>query len=204
MWALIVRDGAGAFQNELRPEPGKADRDLLAAAGLVSATKRGRRYWIEVTDRGWAWAGDNLAASLPRTSNAGTPILQAWLSRLKAFLDARGMVLAEILAPPPASEAAPAAPATPAPDHAAVRDRIRRAYLDATGGRLNARVPLADIRARLADVDRDTLDAALRAMHLEEGTTLSGLDNPVEITPAIRAAGLSFKGEPMFVLWITK
>jgi hypothetical protein len=41
-------------------------------------------------------------------------------------------------------------------------------------------------------------------MHLEAGTTLSGLDNPQEITQAVREAGLSFKGEPMYVLWIKR
>lgn len=63
---------------------------------------------------------------------------------------------------------------------------------------------MSDLRERLADIDRAELDQVLGRMHLEEGTTLSGLNNPLEITPAIREAALSFKGEPMYVLWITK
>jgi hypothetical protein len=30
------------------------------------------------------------------------------------------------------------------------------------------------------------------------------LNNPQELTDSVRAAGLTFKGEPMYVLWITK
>jgi len=41
-------------------------------------------------------------------------------------------------------------------------------------------------------------------MHLEDGSHLSGSDNPPEITDAIRDASLDFKGERMFVLWITR
>lgn len=73
-----------------------------------------------------------------------------------------------------------------------------------TGDRLNERIPLSDLRDRLNDIDRPILDDTLARMHLEEGTTLSGLDNPREITPAVRDAALIFKGEPMYVLWITK
>jgi hypothetical protein len=85
-----------------------------------------------------------------------------------------------------------------------VRTRVREAYLEIAGGRLNTRVLLSDLRQRLKDIDRATLDDALGRMHLEEGTTLSGLNNPQEITPTIRDAGLNFKGESMYVLWITK
>jgi hypothetical protein len=199
----MVRDNAGAFQNELRPEPEKGDRDLLQADGLIRSEKRGRRIWIEVTDRGWAWAGENLGAELPKASSAGSQILKAWLARLKAFMDARAIVLADILAPRiPMGKSEPVGSAHF--EGAGVRDRIRQAYLDVTGGRFNARVPLSEIRERVKDIARPALDDTLRQMHLEEGTTLSGLDNPQEITPAIRDAGLIFKGEPKFVLWITK
>ena len=205
LWALLVRDGAGAFQNELRPAPEKGDRDALAADGFISWQKRGRRIWIEATDKGWAWAGEHLNADLPKASSAGSLVLQAWLTRLKAFIDKHGFILAEVLAPPtPARPAMPEAPPRTQRDDTTVRERIRQAYIEITGGRLNQRVPLNEIRERVRDIERGALDHALTEMHLEEGATLSGLDNPQEITPAIREAGLNFKGEPKFVLWITK
>jgi hypothetical protein len=206
LWALLVQDGAGAFQNELRPEPEKGDRDGLAEDGLITWQKRGRRIWIEATDKGWVWAGENLSADLPRRSSDGSQVLQAWLTRLKTFMDARGIILAEILAPAPAPERSEARENLAAARPATIResDRIRQAYLELTGGRLNQRVPLTDIRQRLTDLDRAAVDDALMKMHLEEGATLSGMENPREITSAIRDAGLIFKGEQMFVLWITK
>lgn len=76
--------------------------------------------------------------------------------------------------------------------------------MDIAGNKLNTRVLLSDLREELKDIDRTTLNDALGRMHLEEGTTLSGLNNPQEITPAIPDGGLTFKGEPMYVLWITR
>jgi hypothetical protein len=205
LWALLVRDNAAAFQNELKPEPEKADRVALEEAGLIkSEPRQNRRIWIEVTDRGWEWAGHNLAAPVPAGSPAGSQILRAWLTRLKTFMEARNFALADILDPQREGTPSTKPPPPPRRDYNAVRTRVREAYLEIAGGRLNTRVLLSDLRQRLKDIDRATLDDALGRMHLEEGTTLSGLNNPQEITPTIRDAGLNFKGESMYVLWITK
>jgi hypothetical protein len=197
LWALLAMGGAG-FQKDVRPELKKPEREALVKAGLIGCEKRGRpaAYWLEVTDKGWAWAADHLDAALPKRSTAGAEVLRAWLTRLDAFLKARGLALADILAPQP--------PAPRPLDYPAVRARIREAYLEVTGGRLNARGLLSDLREKLNDIDRAAVDDALSRMHLEEGATLSGLNNPLEITPAIRSAVLDFKGVPMFALWITK
>ena len=110
---------------------------------------------------------------------------------------ANGFVLADVLGTPVTSKPAH-------DDYSALRGRIRQSYLEATGGHLNQRVFLNVLRDGLGDVDRSALDDALRKMHLEEGSHLSGSDNPPEITDAIRDASLDFKGERMFVLWITR
>ena len=197
LWALLAKGGAG-FQKDVRPKVEKPDREALVRAGLIGCEKRGRpaAYWLEVTDKGWAWAADHLDAALPKGSTAGGEVLRAWLTRLAAFMKARGLALADILAPQP--------PAPRPLDYPAVRARIRAAYLEVTGGRLNTRALLRDLREKLKDIDRAVVDDALRRMHLEEGATLSGLSNPLEITPAVRSAELDFKGLPMLALWITK
>ena len=198
LWALLAKGGAG-FQKDVRPELKKPEREALAKAGLIGCEKRGRpaAYWLEVTDKGWAWAADHLDAALPKRSTAGAEVLRAWLTRLDAFMKARGFALADILAPQPPAALRPS-------DYPAVRARIRQAYLDVTGGRLNARALLCDLREKLTDIERAAVDDALGRMHLEEGATLSGLNNPLEITPAIRNGGLDFKGVAMFALWMTK
>jgi hypothetical protein len=204
LWALLVQENAGAFQNALKPEPTKADRLALEGDGLIKSEMRQRRIWIEVTDRGWAWAGSNLGAPLPAGSPAGSQILQAWLIKLKTFMEAENLALAEILSPPKRSSDSTTSMPISRDSYDAVRARVRETYFDLAGGRLNTRVLLSDLRHRLKDIDRATLDEALGRMHLEEGTTLSGLNNPQEITMLIRDSGLSFKGEAMYALWITK
>jgi hypothetical protein len=176
--------------------------EALVRAGLVAKEKRNRGFWYELTDKGWNVAGRNLGAPLPQTKKA-SPVLQAWLARLQGFLEARGLALADVFtagAGVQPGRQSPSEPATPAD----LRERIRAAYFAVTDGRLNTAVRIADIRARLVDVDRAVLDDTLAHMHVEEGTTLSGLNNPQEITAADQAAVLDFKGEPMYVLWITR
>jgi hypothetical protein len=210
LWALLAKSGGASFQKDLRPEVKKADREALVRAGLIATEKKGRPgLWLEISDKGWRWAAENLDADLPKRSTAGSAILQAWLTQLKAFMEMRGVALADILGLQHPSESFPTQPIPEppprvSPDYDTLRGRIRKAYLELSSNCLNTRVLLKDIRETLRDVDRVTLDDALKRMHLEEGTTLSGLNNPQEVTHAIRDAGLSFKGESMYVLWITK
>jgi hypothetical protein len=204
LWALLVQTGGGGFQKDVRPEVKKPDREALVRAGLIAVQKRGRGFWLEATDKGWSWAAEHLDANLPKRSTAGSAVLQAWLTRLKAFMASRDLVLADVLGAQQRAKTPTESPARAPIDYVTLRARIRRAYLDIAGAKLNTRVLLSDLRERLKDIDRASLDEALGRMHLEEGTTLSGLNNPQEITPAIRDGGLTFKGEPMYVLWITK
>jgi DNA-binding MarR family transcriptional regulator len=158
LWALLARDDAAGFQNELKPEPDKADREALEKAGLIKCERRGRnrRIWIEVTEKGWAWATDHLNDDLPAGSPAGSSILQAWLTRLKAYMQAHNVALAEVLGPQPArkdgSEGIAIDDATRASDYDALRARIRQAYLAVTGDRINTRARLCDIREKLNDM----------------------------------------------------
>ena len=158
LWALLVRDNAASFQNELKPEPDKADREALEKAGLTKCERRGRsrRFWIEVTEKGWAWATDHLNDDLPTGSPAGSSILQAWLTRLNAYMQARNVALAEVLGPQRArkdgSEGIAIGEFTRASDYDTLRARIRQAYLAVTGDRINTRARLCDIREKLNDM----------------------------------------------------
>ena len=220
LWALLVRDGAAGFQKDLKPEPDKLDREALEARGLIKVEKRGRykAVWIAVTKDGLTWAENNLAAPLPGGSTAGSAILQEWLRRLSVYLSGHNVPLASVLglqdgAPSdekgkhhdtPATPPPPTPPLAPPPDYAALRARIRQAYFDLTGGRLNARALLADIRAKLADVDRATLDNSLKRMQHEEEASLYQLDNKAELTDADRAAAIYFGSDPRHILWIER
>jgi hypothetical protein len=203
LWALLVREDGRGLQKDIKPEVKKPDREALVGAGLIIAPKQSRGYLLEVTDKGWSWAAEHLEADLPERSTAANAILQAWLARLKAFMASRDIALADVLGAQEPAEKPTAPQPSARPDYEALRARIRQAYLE-IGGALNTRVFLSDLREKVQDIDRASLDDTLCRMHLEEGMTLSGLNNPLEITEAIRHGALTFKGEPMYVLWISK
>ena len=137
LWALLATGGEG-FGNEIKPEVDKTEREALVKAGLISVEKRQRAYWLSVTDRGWRWAEDHLSDTLPDRSYAGTFILAGWLKHLQTFMRATNTPLAEILAPRPLDDARLSKENTPgtviaATDYGSLRERIRTAYLAATG-----------------------------------------------------------------------
>jgi hypothetical protein len=125
-------------------------------------------------------------------------------------MDARSVALADILAPQPARGARPSQPepivpaSSPAGDFATTRKRIRKAYLDLTGGRFNTRALLSELRQKLDDIERTALDEALKRMQREQEASLYQLDNRIEITDADRAAAIYFGGEPRHILWIER
>jgi hypothetical protein len=205
LWALLGKGGA-SLQKDIKPEIKKPDRDALVRAGLIAVGKRARQgFPIEATERGWAWAAGHLGADLPKRSTAGTAVLQAWLTRLAAFMNARDYSLADILGPQRSTPAQPHED-TVGPtisDHASLRERIRTAYRDAAGG-FNRRALLRDIRTRLRDVDRATLDEALKRMQRNGDAALMQFDNKLEITDADRAAALQIGQEPRHILWIER
>jgi hypothetical protein len=195
LWYLIGRGGA-AWRSEIRPEPSGKDRKALEKAKLTASEKRGRSIWIEVTDAGWAWANDHLASSLPARTQSAGPILQAWLTHLQAFLRQRGLALGDIIS----ARAEPISASAPSTSRIPLEDRIRKVYLEATGGVWNQRVRLSDLRSRLGDVAKDALDAALLKMQQASKLVLFRLDNQREITDADRKAALHVGDEPRHVL----
>lgn len=216
LWALLAEGGKSYWtpllKKKMISKDHAADREALKRKGLIATEKRsgkGKGIWMEVTEAGWRRAGENLSVKLP-TTQTSSAVFEAWLLQLERFLHAKDLPLAEFFGSTAASSGDNETaligerPQWGSLDYEAMRRRIRDSYLAATGGQFNKGVPLSDLRERLADIDRVELDQVLGRMHLEEGTTLSGLNNPLEITPAIREAALSFKGEPMYVLWITK
>ncbi len=204
LWALLARENAAGFQNEIKPKPDKDDRIALESDGLIKSDRRkNQRIWIEVTERGWDWAGRNLSAALPTQSPAGSQILQAWLIKLKKYMEIENYALVDILNPretlKPVGETVPAGL-----DQVPVRKRIRDAYLTISGGRLNTRVLLRELREKLRDIERSALDGALVQMQNNQEASLYQLDNRLEVTDADRSAALYFGNEPRHILWIER
>jgi hypothetical protein len=196
----------------VKPDVKKPHRDALVKAGFLDVEHRktekgGKAIWLEVSDNGWAWAEENLAAALPSQSTAGALILQAWLERLQAFMSAKKISLAEIIAPSIgngfAAEEAPTAP-SPYNNYSTLRDRIRSAYKSLAGNTFNRRVLLRDLRSHLSDISRPELDETLLRISREDDATLISLDNQREITSADRDAAIQIGEEQRHILWISQ
>ncbi|ABD86746.1 hypothetical protein [Rhodopseudomonas palustris] len=204
MWALLGAGGAG-YGRKLKPEIEKAEREALIKAGLIESRPReNRALWLTVTDRGWDWAERHLGDPLPEKNYSGAFVLQAWLTRLKTYLQARDLRLADVLAasavPDPGGSAE--ADEAPAPaDPAELREKIRNAYLAVAGG-FNRRALLKDLRAKLPEIDRATLDDALKQMQREQQASLMQLDNRIDVTDADRDAAIQIGNEPRHIVWI--
>jgi hypothetical protein len=194
LWALLARDNGGALQSDLKPELKKPDREALERDGLIAISKVGpkRQIYVEVTDKGWQWAGEHLDAKLPDNAPSGSKVFQAWLVHLKVFLAARNLALADLLA-------------APTPElQTDLWPLVRTAYLQTTGGRWNTRALLKDIRARLGGVAREALDAALLRFQAEQKLQLYPQDNRQELTEADQAAAIKIGGEARHIVWIEK
>lgn len=82
-----------------------------------------------------------------------------------------------------------------------VEARITAAYAVLAEQRSNGRVRLAALRRELADLPRETLDAALQRMLRAGKLVLGRLDNPLEITPEDDAAKLlTGLGDPRHIM----
>jgi DNA-binding MarR family transcriptional regulator len=202
MWALLGAGGE-AYGGKLKPEIEKAEREALKRAGLIESEERERRaIWLSVTDKGWDWAEQHLAASLPDKTQSGAFVLRAWLTRLQEFLRVRKLRLAQFITAEPELAQTESDPA-PSPDHVELRELIRGAYLEIAGG-FNRRALLRDLRAKLDVIERSSLDTALKRMQREEEASLMQLDNRLDITEEDRRAALQIGNEPRHILWITR
>lgn len=211
LFGVLARHGDCA-QAELMPKVAKADREAMAEAKLIAVGKVGHGFRLVLTDEGWAWAAAHLGAELPPAQRA----LSDLLARLGEHIARNGETLAEVigikpneapLQPTPdkgvrtAAKTSSAKPKQPTP--AALRKRIEAAYLALTGGRKNQSVRLAQLRAKLSDLDRATVDAALgRILKGDKTASLMRHDDPRQLDQADLEAAFNPSGEPFHVIWI--
>ena len=205
LWRLLSCGGSG-FQNEMKPQLPAKERASLERAGLISTEPRRksqaghrnvRANFITLTDLGWQWAAEHLDAPISTRSTAAAPILQSIMGRLKSDLQRHERSLAEFI-----SGTEPNLNPKHV-DNRPVPDRVRAAYRELTGGRFVSRVRLADLRTRLNDIPRDSLDRALLQMEREELLVCYPLDNLQELYPADeQAALLNSAGQQRHVIYM--
>jgi hypothetical protein len=101
IWVLLF-SGSEPSLSQVKPSLSPQERAWLEAAGLIRLEKRGRFKHIILTDKAWGWAAEHLDAAFSHKSLAAAPALGGLLKRLKAFLEARELALADFLQPSPA------------------------------------------------------------------------------------------------------
>jgi hypothetical protein len=220
MWCLLGKGGQ-ALQSKVGTEVTPKDREALKTAGLITrcdakGPKGGKAIGLIVEDKGWHWAGAHLRDDLP----PNVRVLQNWLAQLHKYLERKGQTLADFfdgitpedsLEPPakgqgrsPRKPAARAAKVKKQPmSPAQLRERIESAYLAVTNGKKAESAPLSKVRARLNDLDRETVDAGL--LHILQGdkkARLGQISDPKAISQEEREAAFSPGGEPFHLLWI--
>jgi hypothetical protein len=165
-----------------------ADRRQLNARKYVESTKVGRAYIHELSDAGWRWCAQELAA--PPGERAGS-LERAHYKVFGLFarhLDAAGLTLADIAGP---TSDAPASTAANAADLTAIIETGYRS-LAATAGEF---VSLRELRLRLTDRTRPDVDAALITMFTAQRINLIPQSNQQALSDADREAALRIGGE---------
>lgn len=187
-----------------------ADNAKLVKLGLVETDRSHRPFSHQLTEKGWGVVRGLHTSTPPKQGGSASRSLFTVLANLHRSLDrlrvSHGEFFKQTAAPGPvellASEEALTAPVPSA--RAAGTDAeslIRAAYreLAATPG---AWVGLADLRDRLVDEDRFTVDAALRTLVRQDGVRIIPVANSKALTPRDRAAAVRIGDEDNHALSI--
>jgi hypothetical protein len=198
MWKLVLL-GDGQLLSRFTPKLTKPEEEGLVGAGLCTVELgKNRSRKIRLTEKGWSWANGGFTAKVGRTS-AAAPVLDALLARVGAYLEVHELALDDLLRPRRAA-LAPGAGA----ESSSIEERIRAAYLRATGGKYNEYVRLARLRAELGADPASAVDAALLGMQQKGGTVLYPTNNPQALGPEDEAAALRIAGARRDVVCIER
>jgi hypothetical protein len=154
----------------------------------------GRAYLHELSDAGWRWCAQELAAPPGERASSLERAHYKVFGLFARHLDAAGLTLADIAGPAPA---APDAPASAAANAADLKAFIETGYrsLAATAGEF---VSLRELRLRLTgltDRPRPDVDAALTTMFTAQRINLIPQSNQQALSDADREAALRVGGE---------
>ena len=190
LWNLLFTGEEPSISN-LKPSLTAGERRQLEEAGLIELEKRGRARHVMLTDEAWAWAADHLDGEISASKYA-VPALKGVLTALKAHLKKHGLALADFVAPEEDQG--------PDPE---LTQRVREAYLNASGGQSNVRVRLCELRRELPDLPRDVLDGHLICMQAQAcGLVLWPLDDPRDLTEEDHQAALEIAGVKRHILYL--
>ena len=167
-----------------------AERRDLNDRRLVESTRAGRAFAHELSDAGWRWCAQELAAA---PTGRGSSLERAHYRVLAVFaryLDAAGLTLADIVRPEAEAESRAEAGTAEADLTACIEAGYRS--LAAAAGEF---VSLRELRLRVADRARPDVDAALTAMFTAQRINLIPQSNQRALSDADREAALRIGDE---------
>jgi hypothetical protein len=171
------------------------ERRKLNELKLVESEKPGRWFVHELSDAGWRWCADELAAGPEGRPTSLERSLYLVLGVFERYMTAARLSLADV-----ASLDLKARPAgrhkrrDTAEGEGDLTVRVENAYRTLAPGR-GEFIKLRDVRERLADIPRPALDAALAAMFTARRVNLIPQSNQQALTAADRDSALRIGGE---------
>ncbi|MDX6343953.1 MAG: hypothetical protein QOH87_4091 [Trebonia sp.] len=171
------------------------ERRKLNELKLVESERRGRWFVHELSDAGWRWCADELAAGPEGRPTSLERSLYLVLGMFGRYMTAARLSLADV-----ASLDLKARPAgrhkrrDTAEGDGDLSARVAAAYQAVAAGP-GEFVRLRELRERLADIPRPGLDAALAAMFTVRRVNLIPQSNQQALTPADRESALRIGGE---------
>jgi hypothetical protein len=212
---LLMAEARELTNNEMRDLAGFAltgpDNIKLINLGLVETDKTHRPYSHQLTDKGWRVVREMSAGAPPKRASSALKSLLVLLANVHRSLDRLQVSQGEFFKQAPAmgqttSEALDAPSVDRLRDaqvggDADVEAAIRAAYRGLATAR-GEWIGFADLRERLAGVDRVTVDEALRAMLRHQGVRIIPVANSKALQPRDRAAALRIGDEDNHALSI--
>lgn len=164
---------------------GKDNTKLEKELGLIETDRSRRLLSHQLTDRGWRFVRELPATTPPQAGGSGIRSMFTLLANIQRSLERLQISPAEFFKQAPRT-AAPAQRSAPNDDP---ESAVRAAYADLAKASGDW-VGLADLRDRLGDVDRGTLDETLRRMAREDGVRIIPLANTKALKPRDHQAAL--------------
>jgi hypothetical protein len=178
------------------------ERRKLNDLKLVESEKPGRWFVHELSDAGWRWCSDELAAGAAGRPTSLERSLYLLLGMFERYMTAARLSLADV--------ASLDLKARPAGRHkrrdTAEGDGDLTVRVEATYRALAPRpgefIKIGEVRERLADIPRSVLDATLETMFTARRVNLIPQSNQQALTAADRESALPIGGEHKHLLSI--
>lgn len=165
-------------------------RKRLESHGLISSTNETKprlKFFYELTELGWAWVEEELAAEAPAKADRTSRVNYPLHNKFASFIQRSGTPLSALFVEEPIE--------TPGDESAEdISDAIVSAYRD-NAAHEGDWVPLAELRSALGRYSRAEVDAALESQFREGAIRLIAEVNRKTLTQADRAAAVHAGGE---------